>query len=558
MGNTSSNQTDSQDKLYKEIDFIATNYIVTQSFQDMKNLSDMNYCNDLAIMTADIIARKLNEKEVHYLAQRMKDGVEVNEMTDEKVIYTKKSDLPDLDVKNATQKRRLCIGIAKFYVKIAHLFAAIVTTINPVYIYKDSMGATVKSTLMNKADIPKGATTKIVKYNLCTSRINALMNKSDFDVPSANKVTIAPKFCDMNYDKTRKRDRNLSEEPGIPELEKLYYDEYNYDDGGFTGMSTKMRTEVYNADLLTFYRAFTGNNELPTTDAGKPTITKFSQILLRDFHKSEGCKPGGVYTQGYTATLKTKLFTDYANHLKQMMQSAASNQEGLMKVLRGDKTVDPPLEGLFENIINQENGRKEVIINPKLNSDGLQKLVVKAREIIVSLYVKCEDDFVKGLGIFEAIVEKQLKDTSEEQMEKLKETLEKSMIVEPENNSDYEEQDQNKQDNNVSEIPESVPEIPSSSAPATSTSDEKAGKPLETSEEIISALEKEIEQDKKKLELEERERAVREKEESLAKTQQGPFFSPVPVLLAPPVNNSLVSFDVAQIPDAPSVKTNEM
>ena len=71
-----------------------------------------------------------------------------------------------------------------------------------------------------------------------------------------------------------------------------------------------------------------------------------------------------------------------------MMQSAASNQEGLMKVLRGDKTVDPPLEGLFENIINQENGRKEVIINPKLTRDGLQKLVVKAREIIVSLYVK--------------------------------------------------------------------------------------------------------------------------------------------------------------------------
>ena len=196
-----------------------------------------------------------------------------------------------------------------------------------------------------------------------------------------------------------------------------------------------------------------------------------------------------------------------------------------------------------------------MVINPKLTSDGLQKLVVKAREIIVSLYVKCEDDFVKGLGIFEAIVEKQLKDTSEEQMEKLKETLEKSMIVEPEIDSDYEEQDQNKQDNNVSEIPESVPET---SAPATSssTSDEKAGKPLETSEETISALNKKIEQDKKLLELEERERAVREREESLAKTQQGPFFSPVPVLLAPPVNNSLVSFDVAQIPDAP--KTNEM
>ena len=190
MGNTTSSTNEQKDSiLYKEIDFIATNYITTQSFQDMKKLSDMKYCNDLAIMTADIIDRKLNDQEVHYLAQRLKDGVEINEMTDERVIFTKKSNLPELDVKNMTTKRRICIGIAKFYVKVAHLFAAVVTTINPVYIYKDSMGATVKSTLMNKADIPKGATTKIVKYNLCTSRINALMNKSDFDVPSANKVT---------------------------------------------------------------------------------------------------------------------------------------------------------------------------------------------------------------------------------------------------------------------------------------------------------------------------------------------------------------------------------
>ena len=73
-------------------------------------------------------------------------------------------------------------------------------------------------------------------------------------------MTIAPRFCEMNYDKTRRRDRNLSEEPGVPELEKLYYDEYNYDEGGFTGMSDKMRTEVYNKDLLNFYRAFTGND----------------------------------------------------------------------------------------------------------------------------------------------------------------------------------------------------------------------------------------------------------------------------------------------------------
>tara|TARA_A100001011_G_scaffold293533_1_gene305433 strand:- start:2728 stop:4401 length:1674 start_codon:yes stop_codon:yes gene_type:complete len=427
MGNTLSTNEQKDSVLYKEIDLIATNYITSQTFQDMKNLSDMKYCNDLAIMTADIIDRKLNDQQVHYLAQRLKDGIEINEMTNKRVIYTKKSNLPDLDVSNATTKRRICIGIAKFYVKIAHLFAAIVTTINPVYIYKDSTGQTVKTSLMHKNDIPKDASTKIEKHNLCSTRINALVNKSDFDIPSDANFTIAPRFCDMNYDKERKRDRNLAEEPGVPELEKLYYDEYNYDEGGFTGMSDKMRTKVYEPDLLSFYKIFTGNDALPTNDAGKPLVRKFSQILLRDFHKSEGCKPGGVYTQGYTASLKNKLFSQYAEHLKTMMQNAVKNQDNLIKILRGDNTVNPPLIGLFSNIINSETGRKEVIVNPKLTDDGLQKLVVKARQIIVSLYLQCEDDFVKGLGIFEAIVEKQLMETSKEQMNKLNAALQESL-----------------------------------------------------------------------------------------------------------------------------------
>ena len=428
MGNSSSSDKPQEDdKLYKEINFIATNYITTQSFQDMKNLANMEYCNDLAVMTADIIAKNLNEQQVKYLAQRLKDGVEINEMTEGNIVYAKKSALPNLDVSNATTKRRICIGIAKFYVKAAHLFAAVVTTINPVYIYKDSTGKLVKTTLMRKNEIPKDASAKVEKYNLCSSRINALVNKTDFNVPSDSKVTIAPRFCDMNYDKTRRRDRNLGEEPGIPELEKLYYDEYDFDEGGFTGMSKEMREEVYEKDVLTFYRAFTGNKDLPTDDAGKPLVTKFSQILLRDFHKSEVVNRKGAYTQGYTATLKNKLFAQYAEHIKTMMQNAESNQDGLMAILKGDKTTKPPLEGLFSQIINPSSGKKEAIINPNLTPDGLQTLIVKAREIIVSLYVQCEDDFVKGLGIFEAIVEKQLMETSQAQMDKLNATLQESL-----------------------------------------------------------------------------------------------------------------------------------
>ena len=147
MGAANSTQNSTQNKsLTKVIDFVATNYILTQNFTDMKDLANIDYCNNLVIMSADIIAKKLNEQDIKYLAQRIKDGVEINEMVNEKVIFLKKSDLESLDIQNSTTKRRVCIGIAKFYVRVAHLFAAIVTTINPIYTYKDKYGSTVKAT----------------------------------------------------------------------------------------------------------------------------------------------------------------------------------------------------------------------------------------------------------------------------------------------------------------------------------------------------------------------------------------------------------------------------
>ena len=425
MGNSTSTSKTSNvqsSKLAKEIDYIAANYITTQNFRDMERLADMDHCNNLVIMTADLIANNINDLDVKYLAQRLKDGIEINEMTEGSVVYFKKADVEKMDVSNQTTKRRLCIGIAKFYVKVAHLFAAIVTTVNPIYVYKDAYGSTVKVPLLQKENIPKEAITKIQKYNICSQRLNALINSQEFDAPADAKVTVGPKFCDMNYDKTRGRDRNLFEEPGIPELEKLYYDDYDYDNGGvFKGMTERMRKDVYEKDVLTFFQAFTGMENIPLTEQGKPTVNKFSDILLRDYHKSKGCKKDGVYTKQYSASLKNKLFRDYANHIKDMMNNTAENQDKLVAIL----------ETLFASAINPQTQRKEIIINPKITEVLLQSLVEKARASIVEMYVKCESDFVKGLELFEAIVEKQIKDTSEAQIANLNATLQDSIAESP-------------------------------------------------------------------------------------------------------------------------------
>ena len=157
------------------LDQLATKYILTQNFKDMKRLSTKAYCDKLIILTADVIKNFLNEKEIIYLSHKITDGVPIDKMEKQKVVYldvnsikrkaapsstrrnfiydsqlktyipeiqrvNRKSILQTLDVHNPTTKDRMCKGIAKFYIKIAHLYAAILKTINPVYVYKDKYG----------------------------------------------------------------------------------------------------------------------------------------------------------------------------------------------------------------------------------------------------------------------------------------------------------------------------------------------------------------------------------------------------------------------------------
>ena len=171
----------SQKNLPDVINYLASNYILEQNFQDMVNLRDAKYCNDLVILTSDVIGEYLNNQQVKYLAQRTREGAVVNEIAEDQLLWVKEKDFKNLDVRTNVPKKRLCIGIAKFYVKIAHLFGAIVTTVNPTYTYKENItGKKITVSLQNKKLIPSYATPKLNRINICTERINALINGKDF------------------------------------------------------------------------------------------------------------------------------------------------------------------------------------------------------------------------------------------------------------------------------------------------------------------------------------------------------------------------------------------
>jgi len=410
MGNTSSTNNNAKkefDNFYDVIDYIATYYILTMDFKSLSKLSQKAYCNNLIIVTSDIIDRYFNDMEVTYLAQRIKNGQEVNQLNTDKVIFITKDKLDALDASNDKQKnirkKRLCIGIAKFYVKIAHIFAAIVMTINPIYTYKDATGQTVKTGLLEKDKIPKNVGRKLYKLNICDNRIRALKRGQDIDETTGN-VTIQPKVCDMNINKNG-LEKTLADEPGITELMRLYLDDnYDYSNGTFTGMSDATKQQFLQ-DLKLFYTAFTGNETMPAE------ITKFSDIRLRDYSKKPTCQSSNpILKMKYSLNKKDKLFVDYAENIKNMIQSAANNQFKLLSVVNE----------LFTYVIDPYSGKKVIRVNPNLNDALLQKSIVKTRRLIIDLYVKCEKDYVNGVKLFEAIVESKILSTTEKQIETLK------------------------------------------------------------------------------------------------------------------------------------------
>jgi hypothetical protein len=408
MGNQLSNiKKESSDELKPKsisqiLDYISTYYIVTADFKSLRKLYEKEYCDKLVILTSDIVERYFTDIELTYLDQRIKNGIEVNEMDKDNIIFFDRDNLAKLDVQNSFKKKRICISIAKFYIKIAHIFAAIVTTINPIYVYKDQEGNTVRASLAEKGKIPVNTYRDIYKLNICDNRINSLQNNST-EVDENGDVSINPKVCSMNI-RDDGQDKTLEDEPGIPELLQLYYDDnYDFETGKFNGMS-ETNKKVFQEDLKIFYNVFTGNPNMP------PSVTKFSDIKLRDYHRMPGCQGSDpLFERKYKGPKTNKLFLDYAENMKKMINNTNKNQNALISIINQ----------LFVYTIDPQTNKKQIRVNPELTEARLQEIVVECRALIIKLYLTCEVDYVNGLKMFEAIVDKKIFDTAQSQIANL-------------------------------------------------------------------------------------------------------------------------------------------
>jgi hypothetical protein len=224
------------------------------------------------------------------------------------------------------------------------------------------------------------------------------------DASKDNIIKIKPDVCSINIKPDGKL-KTLEDEPGIPELMELYYDdEYDYKTGKMTGMSESTKIK-FQSDLKRFYNEFTGNDEMPDT------YTKFSDIKLKDYSNKPICSKNFLtQNKGVTGPYSDKLFLDYALNLKQMIKSVNKKQQQLLSIINK----------LFVYVIASDTDPTELIkINPKLTEETLQEIVLETRSIIIDLYLKCETDFVEGVKLYEAIVESLIFNSAKNQIENL-------------------------------------------------------------------------------------------------------------------------------------------
>jgi hypothetical protein len=440
--------SDSNVELRKRVDAAATTVVLDSSFTDLMKLSNEKHCNRLVKKTADIFQKNENtidlellRKKLYDQKQKERDGENTDNDAPEKHKKIKKTPR----IHNVEKK---CIQISKFYVLFAHLFSCIVSTINPAFKIESS-DKKEKTITTSKSDSSE-------EVDFCSGRISGLINKSEQN--SDGEFLVNPDVCETNLSKSGKALR-LIDLPGMKALQQMYKDI----DAGANDNS-----EENDARIL--YSKFVG-------DPPPPDIRRFDQIPLkvyindkecekqrggaseetqikeqrrdkerRDFEKKqeeeqeqeqiqdrermfyfqkdrdrkkneEENSRTGVYSKGVVGSLKERLFSEYVQNVKEMIERAEYNRSKLLEIL----------SEMFTYTYNSDGSIGGVIINPSLTYKKLQGLVVQTRRIVIKLYTDCEEDYKNGLDIFFAIVQEKIALKLSVQEEVLKKQLEDVM-----------------------------------------------------------------------------------------------------------------------------------
>jgi len=93
-----------------------------------------------------------------------------------------------------------------------------------------------------------------------------------------------------------------------------------------------------------------------------------------------------------------------------------------MMISKSEK-IKASLLGIIDKmfiIVKPETGRAKITIHPSLTSETLDQLVSQTRDIIIQLYLGCERDFYKGVGLLRVIIETKMQETMDASLSELR------------------------------------------------------------------------------------------------------------------------------------------
>jgi hypothetical protein len=409
----------------ERVNLIAAKFIMTPDFERFNNLSNEKYCGDLMILTRDLLAKKFNTKQINYLAIG-------KNLKKDSLLYISKTDLAHIESGMRDKKKMMCNGIARFYVRIAHVFAAIISTVSPNW--KAGVAA-------NGNTVP----------DFCKVRIETLLKSARLTRDENGKgqhVSVQPTVCSLYGSES-----SMMTQPGFPDLDMLYNDIYDFEKGVFTRRSSGMDAK-YESDLNMLFSTFTGSSNkpdnikrfsdinivslakrVPECMAHVPTaqpapVPEVSKTVDQDPRVAEKIEIERVrknaelqdkYTRSVAANLSGSFasppkgvfktngaYSDYAVHVKTMMNNADRSRNNLLKIL--DKMF----------LIVSVDSKPKITIHPTLTSETLDSLVNQTRDQIMQLYMGCERDFYTGMKLLRVIVEEKMQENMEAALVKLK------------------------------------------------------------------------------------------------------------------------------------------
>jgi hypothetical protein len=417
MGNSFSvlpDDNNSSSDIKKKIDDIAINYILTQNSIDLIRFTDKEYYDNVIVLTANILKSNLNNVELGILNDRVQFGDNIN--GDNKLFVKSESQLKEISIKNDKVKEKALHYVSKFYVKIMTIFSAIVATIDPKYI-NETDGQIFSLKDYDDFKYIDGQSIKLYSLmnpmGLIMKRLNILKNKmyqNKEENGVSEYVTINPgeKFCKMNEGASGNDNHTgkmtLQNEIGIKELDRLYYDIYDYDDQAWSKKSEKME-QIYERDLDKFYTIFTGNNVRPDY------VKSFEDIELLQYHNLIRCKNEDFF-KDIMLSRNDPLLIKYTTKIDEIHNMVFKKKQELLFVLQSLFLVK---ENQTENGIND----KRIVLNPDLNLEMLKKSQEKVKDIILDMYTHCEYCFIQALMIYELIYNEKYGELNQEEIEAL-------------------------------------------------------------------------------------------------------------------------------------------